>query len=77
MNVALYARYSTEKQDARSIDDQLRRCRAFASGRGWTIATDDNAALTALGAMYRQDYPYVRIRKLLIRDADEGLVAPS
>jgi hypothetical protein len=47
------------------------------SALGWTIATDDNAALTALGAMYRQDYPYVRIRKLLIRDADEGLVAPS
>lgn len=28
--VAIYARYSTDKQDARSIDDQLRRCREYA-----------------------------------------------
>ncbi len=31
--VAVYARYSTERQDARSIDDQVRRCCAFAEAR--------------------------------------------
>lgn len=28
---AIYARYSTDRQDARSIDDQLRRCRRYAA----------------------------------------------
>lgn len=31
--VAIYARFSTARQDARSIDDQVRRCRAFAEQR--------------------------------------------
>lgn len=34
---AIYARFSTEKQDARSIDDQERRCRAAAALRGVSI----------------------------------------
>ena len=34
MKIAIYARYSTEKQDARSIDDQERRCRATAAEKG-------------------------------------------
>lgn len=29
-NVAIYARYSTDKQDARSIEDQVRRCSEYA-----------------------------------------------
>jgi DNA invertase Pin-like site-specific DNA recombinase len=37
MKVALYARYSTDKQDARSIDDQLRRCRELSDGRKWEV----------------------------------------
>jgi DNA invertase Pin-like site-specific DNA recombinase len=36
--VAIYARYSTDRQDARSIDDQVRRCRAFAESRGLDVA---------------------------------------
>lgn len=37
--VAIYARYSTDRQDARSIDDQVRRCRAFAEARGLGVAS--------------------------------------
>jgi site-specific DNA recombinase len=44
VNVALYARYSTDKQDARSIDDQLRRCRAFAAARGWFVVAEHHDA---------------------------------
>ena len=40
--VAAYARYSTNRQDARSIDDQLRRCHTHAS------KTDPDAKLTAI-----------------------------
>lgn len=35
--VAIYARYSTDRQDARSIDDQIRRCRALAVSRGYSV----------------------------------------
>ena len=36
-NVAIYARFSTDRQDARSIDDQLRRCRAYAEKQGLRV----------------------------------------
>ncbi len=38
--VAIYARYSTDRQDSRSIDDQVRRCRGFAGQRGHTVAAE-------------------------------------
>jgi site-specific DNA recombinase len=34
---AIYARYSSDLQRESSIDDQLRRCREYASGQGWPI----------------------------------------
>ena len=37
--VAIYARYSTLMQDSRSIDDQVRRCRAHADARGMRVVT--------------------------------------
>lgn len=38
--VAIYARYSTDRQDARSIDDQVRCCRQFAGNRGFEVAEE-------------------------------------
>jgi site-specific DNA recombinase len=38
--VALYARYSSDLQNAASIDDQLRDCRAFVERQGWTVVTE-------------------------------------
>lgn len=38
--VAIYARYSSDRQDARSIDDQLRRCRAYAAGHGFRVGAE-------------------------------------
>src|SRR4051794_13909511 len=40
LKVAVYTRFSTDKQDARSIDDQIRRCRAFAGQREWEVAAE-------------------------------------
>jgi DNA invertase Pin-like site-specific DNA recombinase len=37
MKVALYARYSDDKQRDASIEDQLRLCRLHAGKQGWTI----------------------------------------
>jgi DNA invertase Pin-like site-specific DNA recombinase len=45
--VALYARYSSDRQSEHSIEDQLRICRAHAEGQGWTVvATFQDAALS-------------------------------
>lgn len=38
--VAIYARYSTDKQDARSIEDQIRRCRDYAVRQGHEIVEE-------------------------------------
>lgn len=38
--VALYARYSTDKQKPSSIDDQFRDCRAEAARQGWTVVAE-------------------------------------
>jgi site-specific DNA recombinase len=37
MNCAIYSRYSSEKQSATSLDDQIRKCREYASRNGWTV----------------------------------------
>lgn len=38
--VAIYARYSTDRQDARSIDDQMRRCRVHAANHGFRVVAE-------------------------------------
>ena len=40
MNVAIYARYSSENQRDASIADQTRSCRLFAERQGWTIRAE-------------------------------------
>lgn len=44
MSVACYARFSTDRQDARSIDDQLRRCRDYAQNHGHAIVLEERDA---------------------------------
>jgi site-specific DNA recombinase len=34
---AIYARFSTDKQDEKSIEDQIRLCRAYAECNGLTV----------------------------------------
>jgi site-specific DNA recombinase len=40
LNVAIYARYSSDNQRDASISDQLRVCREFAARQGWTIVDE-------------------------------------
>ena len=37
MRCALYARYSSDLQRESSVEDQVRKCRAFADLKGWTL----------------------------------------
>jgi site-specific DNA recombinase len=53
--VAIYARYSTDRQDARSIEDQLRRCRRFAGERGFEIVAEYRDAAQSGATLQRAD----------------------
>ncbi len=61
LRCAVYARYSTDKQNPLSIEDQVRKCREYADRQGWQIlnqhiysdaavsgATDDRVGLCRL-----------------------------
>lgn len=52
MPAAIYARYSTDKQDARSTEDQIRRCRRFAESQGFrVVAVYEDHAVSGASAM--------------------------
>jgi len=53
--VAIYARYSTDRQDARSIDDQIRRCRAYASSHGFRVISEYKDAAISGAHIERAD----------------------
>jgi len=55
MKVAVYARYSTDRQDSRSIDDQFRRCHAFAAGRGFSVVAEFKDAAESGAHLERAD----------------------
>jgi hypothetical protein len=38
MNVALYARYSSDQQREASIEDRLALCRIYAERQGWRVS---------------------------------------
>ncbi len=37
LRCAVYARFSSEKQNVASIEDQIRKCREHAGGQGWEV----------------------------------------
>ena len=53
MNVALYARYSTDLQNAASIEDQHRACRERAAREGWAIVHEFSDAAMSAASMLR------------------------
>ena len=47
MRIAVYLRFSSERQSASSLEDQLRLCRALAQRNGWTVvAVYEDAAMS-------------------------------
>lgn len=59
-----------------ALDDGEAACVAIAVERGWTLATDDGDALRVLDRI-APDYPYERIRRLLVRAVTDGLVTEA
>ena len=65
--VALYARYSDEKQRSASIDDQFRICREQAKREGWKIVgTYQDAAISGASMILRPGI------QALLQDAQAG-----
>lgn len=68
---AVYARYSTDRQNESSIDDQVRRCTEFANARdGEIVAVYPDAAES--GATFRRRKELQR----LLADAETGKLRP-
>jgi site-specific DNA recombinase len=72
----IYARFSSDKQNERSIDDQVALCRAFCESKGfWLVGVYDDRAIS--GASTQNRLGWLR----LMRDANAGkfdvLVAES
>src|SRR6516164_7363123 len=40
LRCAAYARYSTDKQNPMSIEDQVRKCQQYAAERGWRLMNE-------------------------------------
>ena len=54
MRVAIYARFSSEMQDARSISDQVALARKYAEARGLTVTqTYQDAAISGASTLNR------------------------
>lgn len=56
LRVAIYARYSSDRQSENSIEDQLRICRAHVARQGWTIARDFQDAAISGATLLRPGY---------------------
>jgi site-specific DNA recombinase len=54
--VALYARYSSDRQSEHSIEDQLRICRAHAERQGWTVVQSFHDAAISGTTLKRPGY---------------------
>ena len=74
LRCAAYARYSSDLQSPRSIEDQLRICREYALSRGFTFLEEHvyaDEALSGVGA----DRPGVLARTVLNRLSRFGVVS--
>ena len=68
MNAAVYARYSSDAQNPRSLDDQVHECKAYASGRGWAVAGQHVYLDAALSGSDTNRPAYLQLKQ----DALEG-----
>src|SRR5262245_5433156 len=51
---AIYARFSSDRQRDRSIDDQIAMCREFAAARAWSIAATFTDHATSAATVHRR-----------------------
>src|SRR5215469_5209637 len=64
---AVYARYSTDRQNPLSIEDQVRRCRDYAARRGWQVLEGHVYSDAAISGS-SSDLPGLRALTIAISD---------
>ena len=57
MRAAIYARMSTDKQADTSPEDQIARCREYATGQGWQLVESAIAAEAGISGASRHNRP--------------------
>ena len=74
MRCAMYARYSSDRQNPRSIDAQVKKCRKQAKDNGWTVIEEFIFTDEAISGA-RTDRPgYQRFMQLVERNRKENLI---
>jgi site-specific DNA recombinase len=75
MRLAIYARYSSDKQNPKSSEDQIRGCRKFAKTNNWNVLPEHIYSDDAISGS-RSDRPsYQRLLKI-IKDAERTKLCP-
>jgi site-specific DNA recombinase len=75
MRVGIYARYSSDRQNPRSSEDQIRKCREYAQQNGWEVLDAHIYSDDAISGS-RADRPaYQRLMKI-VRDAEKSKHCP-
>jgi len=63
MNAAIYARYSSDAQNPRSLDDQVYECQALAERRGWAVAQKHIFRDAAMSGADNRRPAYLRLKE--------------
>jgi site-specific DNA recombinase len=69
MRVAIYARYSSDKQNPHSSEDQIRVCRKFAASKAWQVLDEHVYSDDAISGS-RSDRPSYQRMMAVIREAE-------
>ena len=76
MRAVIYARFSSDQQHERSIDDQVRLCREHAEKIGASV-TPFNRALHAVGPMHQMIDPATRHGAALLDQIATDISRPA
>lgn len=63
MRCAIYARYSSDAQNPRSLDDQIQECKNFAARKGWQVSEKHIYRDAALSGSNTQRPEYLRLKQ--------------
>jgi DNA invertase Pin-like site-specific DNA recombinase len=74
MNAAIYARYSSDAQNPRSLDDQVYECKACASNRGWVVDSQHIYLDAALSGADTNRPAYLQLKRAALDGQFEHIV---
>lgn len=69
MRCAIYARYSSDRQNPRSIEDQIRKCRQYAETNGWDVLDGHIYSDEAVSGAMSDRAGYQRLLRIIEKSA--------